>query len=91
MALLAVVVHVVAQRLDIGEGELLVGDFGLLQTDDVRLVLVDQCRQLMRAGAQTIDIERNQLHCGRSWENCDASPWQCPWRPATVLLPILQP
>jgi hypothetical protein len=37
-------------------------DFGFLQTDHVRLVLFDNCRKLMRAGAQSIDIKGDELH-----------------------------
>ncbi|MNF01020.1 hypothetical protein D3C80_1999450 [compost metagenome] len=67
------VMHVVTQRLDLGERELVVVDLGFLQADDIWLVLIDQCRQLMGAGAQAIDIERDDLHGRQSWQNCDAS------------------
>ena len=62
MALLPVKVHVVAQRFDIGEGELLVADFGFLEANHVRLVFFDQRCQLMRPSAQAIDVERNDFH-----------------------------
>jgi hypothetical protein len=47
--------------------------FGLLQADNVRLVLFDNRRQLMGAGAQSVDIKRDKFHkslpqsgeCGR--------------------------
>ena len=54
---LTVEVHVVAQRFDIGEGELLVADFGFLEANHVRLVFFDQRCQLMRPSAQAIDVE----------------------------------
>ncbi|MNV55924.1 hypothetical protein D3C71_1481770 [compost metagenome] len=62
MALLAVVLDVVAKRLDVGMGKLLVGYLGFLQTDDIRLVPLDQLSQLMRTCAQSIDIEGNEFH-----------------------------
>ena len=62
MAFLPVVMNVVAELADILFGELLIGHFDFLQADDIRLVFVDQRRQLMRARAQPIDIERNDLH-----------------------------
>jgi hypothetical protein len=37
-------------------------NFGFLQTDHVGLVLFDNCRQLMRTRAQSIDIKRDKLH-----------------------------
>ncbi|MCY1401265.1 hypothetical protein D9M71_163810 [compost metagenome] len=55
---------VIAQRLDLGEGELLVRDFGFLQADDVWLMFFDQRRQLMGPGPQAVDIERNDFHGG---------------------------
>ncbi|MNN72947.1 hypothetical protein D3C81_1890260 [compost metagenome] len=73
MAFLPMVMHVVTQRLDLGERELVVVDLGFLQADDVWLVLLDQCRQLMGAGAQAVDVERDDLHGRQSWQNCDAS------------------
>ena len=57
MALLAVVMHVIAEGSDVGKRELLVGNLGFLQADDIRLVLVDQGGQLMRTGTQAVDIE----------------------------------
>ncbi|MNT57697.1 hypothetical protein D3C72_1950860 [compost metagenome] len=62
VALLAVVLDVVAKRLDVGMGKLLVGYLGFLQTDDIRLVPLDQLSQLMRTCAQSIDIEGNEFH-----------------------------
>ena len=51
MAFLTVVVDVIAQGLHFGEGELLVMDFGFLQANHIGLMLFNQRRQLMRAGA----------------------------------------
>ncbi len=65
--------HVVAQGLHLGQGELFVVDLGFLQPDHVRLVLLDQRRQLMGAGAQPVDVEGDDLHGRLSWQNCDAS------------------
>ncbi|MNE72808.1 hypothetical protein D3C80_1687820 [compost metagenome] len=62
MAFLAVVMHVVAEVADVRLGELLVGDFGFLQADHVRLVFLDQGRQLMWARTQAVDIEGDDLH-----------------------------
>lgn len=42
VAFLPVIVHVVAKLADVFLGELLVGDLGLLQADDIRLVLIDE-------------------------------------------------
>ncbi len=50
VALLPVIVDVVAERFDLSLGKLLVGHLGFLQTDDVRLMLVDDRRKLMRSG-----------------------------------------
>src|SRR5690606_29669270 len=75
VALLAMVVHVVAELADLRFRELVVGDLGFLQADHVRPMLLDQRLQLMGAGTQAIDIEGNDLH-GRATdrENADASP-----------------
>ncbi len=62
MAFLAVEVHVIAQRFDFRLGKLLVRNLGFLKTDHVRLMFVDQRRQLMRSSAQTIDVERDDFH-----------------------------
>ncbi|MNI79762.1 hypothetical protein D3C73_1362410 [compost metagenome] len=56
------VVHVVAQSLNVSQGELIVADLGFLQADHVRLVFFDQRGQLVRAGPQTIDVETDDLH-----------------------------
>src|SRR5207253_1951848 len=73
MALLPVVMHLVTQGLNFGQGELVVMDLGFLQPDHVRLVLLDQRGQLMGPGAQAVDVERDDLHGRQSWQNCDAS------------------
>ncbi|MDT4839784.1 hypothetical protein FQZ97_735850 [compost metagenome] len=62
MAFLTVVMHVVAEIADVRLGELLVGDLGFLQADHVRLVFLDQGRQLMWACPQAVDIEGDDLH-----------------------------
>lgn len=74
VAFLPVVVDVVAERLDLGLGKLVVGDLGFLQPDHVGLVPLDQRRQLVRPGAQTVDIERDDFHGGRPGKNRNASP-----------------
>ncbi len=56
------VVHVITQGLDISQRELIVADLGFLQANHVRLVLFDQRRQLVRARAQAVDVERDDLH-----------------------------
>src|SRR5690606_24388670 len=62
MTFLAVVMHVVAECFGLCQGELLVGDLGFLQADDIRLMLFDDRRQLVRSCPQSIDIERNKFH-----------------------------
>ena len=62
MPLLAVEDHVVAHGLHIRDREGFVVHLDLLQADHVRLVLVDKGLQLMKTGAQAIDIERDDLH-----------------------------
>jgi hypothetical protein len=48
-------------------------DLGFLQADHVRLMLFDQRRQLMRTGAQSVDVEGDDLHGRQSWQKGDAS------------------
>jgi len=62
VAFLPMVVHVIAKGLHFGQRELVIVDFGFLQTDHVGLVLFNQRRQLMRAGAQPVDIEGDDFH-----------------------------
>lgn len=47
---LSVIVDVIAEGLDLRLRELLVGHLGFLQADDVRLMLVDDRRKLVRSG-----------------------------------------
>ena len=54
--------HVVTHGLHIRDREGFVVHLDLLQADHVRLVLVDKGLQLMKTGAQAIDIERDDLH-----------------------------
>ncbi len=37
-------------------------DFSFLQADNVRLMLFHQRGKLMRAGAQAIDVKRDEFH-----------------------------
>ncbi|MNJ54496.1 hypothetical protein D3C77_499370 [compost metagenome] len=62
MTFLAMKVHVITQGLDICQWKLLVADLGFLQADNIRLMLFDQRRQLMRPCAQAVDVERDDLH-----------------------------
>jgi hypothetical protein len=62
MAFLAVIKHVITVLTDIFQREHVVMDFSFLQADHVRLVLFDNCRKLMWAGAQSIDIKGDELH-----------------------------
>ena len=62
MTLLAMVVHVITQGLDLGPGKLVIRDLGFLQSDHIRLIAFDDGRKLMRSCAQAIDIEANYLH-----------------------------
>ena len=57
----------------LGQGELVVVDLGFLQADHVRLMLFDQRCQLMRASAQPVDVEGDDLHGRQSWQKGDAS------------------
>ena len=57
MAFLTMKVHVITQRFDLGERELVVMHLGFLQADHVRLMFLDQRCQLMRPSAQAIDVE----------------------------------
>ena len=57
MAFLTMEVHVIPQRFDVGDGELIVMDLGFLQADHVRLVFLDQRCQLMWPSAQAVDVE----------------------------------
>ena len=89
MTFLPVKMHVVTQRLDFGEGELVVGDLGFLQANDVRAMFFDQCRQLVRTCAQAVDIEGNDFHRGTPEKTpmlahpaprqpaLAARPWRC--------------
>jgi hypothetical protein len=50
-------------------------DFRLLQTNDVRLMLLDDRFQLMRSGSQAVDIKRDKFHSRRQsaegmWQEC---------------------
>ncbi|MNF17890.1 hypothetical protein D3C80_2216650 [compost metagenome] len=62
MTLLAVVLDVVAKRLDVGLGKLLVSHLGFLQADDIRLVTLDKFGQFTRSCVQSIDIKGNKFH-----------------------------
>ncbi len=62
MAFLPVIEYVVAVLADVFQWEHVIVNFGFLQTDHVGLVLFDNCRQLMRTRAQSIDIKRDKLH-----------------------------
>ena len=73
MAFLAVEVHVIAEGAHFFQRELVVVDLGFLQADHVRLVFFDQRCQLMRTGAQSVDVEGNDLHGRQSWQKGDAS------------------
>ncbi len=75
MTFLPMEMHVITQRFDFGLWELIVRDLGFLQADDVRLVFFNQRRQLMRARAQAVDVERHNFHRRQSWQksNRDAS------------------
>ncbi|MNM72311.1 hypothetical protein D3C81_840010 [compost metagenome] len=82
MAFLAVVVDVVAQCLDLFARELVVGDLGFLQTDHIRLMALDDCLELMRSGAQAIDIERNDFHARHPSKSLMLAHARLSWRPA---------
>jgi hypothetical protein len=56
----------VAHFPDIIGRKLLVPNLGFLQADDVGTVLVDHRLQLMQAGANAVDVERNDSHRGDS-------------------------
>ena len=62
MAFLAVVIHVIAQCLYFGQGELVVMHLGFLQANHVGLMLFNQRRQLMGASPQPVDIEGDDFH-----------------------------
>jgi hypothetical protein len=62
MAFLAMIMHVIAQLLHRLEGKLLIIHLGFLQPDHGGRMLIDQLLQLMRSGAQAIDVERNYFH-----------------------------
>jgi len=51
VAFLPVIVDVVAERLDLRLGELFVRNLGFLKADDVRLVLFNDRRKLVRSCA----------------------------------------
>lgn len=61
MAFLAVIEDVVTQFCHLFEREHIVVNFCLLQADHVRLVLVDDGLQLMRTGAQAVDIKETNF------------------------------
>jgi hypothetical protein len=54
--------HVITQRLDLVQRELVVMDLGFLQADHVGLMFFNQRRQLMGASAQPVDVEGDDLH-----------------------------
>ena len=62
MAFLTVIKNVVAQFRHLFEREHIVMDFSFLQADNVRLMLFHQRGKLMRAGAQAIDVKRDEFH-----------------------------
>lgn len=64
VTLLAVVVNVISQGADFRFGKLIVADLGFLQADHIRLVLLDQRCELMRARPQAVDVEGNEFHVG---------------------------
>ena len=73
VAFLAMEIHVVAKGAYFFQRKLIVVDLGFLQADHVRLVFFDQRCQLMRTGAQSVDVEGNNLHGRQSWQKGDAS------------------
>ncbi|MNL69871.1 hypothetical protein D3C87_1947860 [compost metagenome] len=62
MAFLPVIEHVIAVLADVFQWKHIIVNFGFLQTDHVGLVLLDNCGQLVRTRAQSIDIKRDKLH-----------------------------
>ena len=59
---LTVVEDVVTQFRDFFEGEHVVVNLGLLQADNIGLMLLNNGFQLMRTGAQAVDIKRDKFH-----------------------------
>ncbi len=62
MPFLAMIKDVVAQLCDLFEREHIVVNLCLLQANHVRLVFLYNCRQLMGARTQPVDIKRNKFH-----------------------------
>lgn len=61
MGFLAVKSHLVAQGLYVSNRKCLVTDLGFLQTYKVRSILFHHRIELMQAGANAVDIKRNDF------------------------------
>ena len=49
--------NLVTKLFDIVQGEILIGDLGFLKADDVRIMGLYDCFQLMQSNPNAVDVE----------------------------------
>ena len=57
VSLLTMIDNLVTKLFDIVQGEILIGDLGFLKADDVRIMGLYDCFQLMQSNPNAVDVE----------------------------------